>query len=318
MSGVGRRTFLGAAAAVGIASTGEAQAAPIPIIDCHIHLFDQTRAQGVPYSGGSRNTEPALPARYKRLAAPLGIVGAIEVEASPWVEDNLWVLEVEEKDPVMVGMIGNLRPEKPEFGEYLERYHRNKLFLGIRYGNLWGYSLVDQVSNPVFVEGLKLLQQADLVLDTANPRPDLMEAILRLSDRVPDLRMILDHVPGMLLRLDTAARKRVEATLGQLAKRPRIYVKVSQMLQIANGKAVTDAAVYRPALDYLFDTFGEDRLIFGSDWPNEWAVDNLAGIVQIVREYFGRRGRAAAEKYFWRNSVEAYRWVRREGSQMMG
>jgi hypothetical protein len=60
--------------------------------------------------------------------------------------------------------------EKPEFKEYLERYHKKKLFLGIRHGNLWGYSLVNQVENPAFIEGMKLMQQADLILDVTNPR----------------------------------------------------------------------------------------------------------------------------------------------------
>jgi hypothetical protein len=183
MNELSRRAFLGSAAAVGAGVIATAQAAPIPIIDCHIHLYDQTRPQGAPYSGGGGSAEPSLPPRYRGLAVPLGIVGAIEVEASPWVEDNLWVLEVEQNDPMMVGTIGNLQPEKPEFKEYLDRYHKNKLFLGIRYGNLWGYNLAAQVSNPTFIEGLKLMQQADLALDTANPRPDLLEAILKVTDQ---------------------------------------------------------------------------------------------------------------------------------------
>jgi L-fuconolactonase len=164
MASINRRTFLGNSAAALVAHTvlkglaQESRARAIPIIDCHIHLFDQTRPQGVPYAGGSGNTEPALPARYRKLAAPLGIVGAIEIEASPWIEDNLWVLEVMDKDPMMAGTIGNLQPDKPEFREYLDRYHKNKLYLGIRYGNLWGYDLVKQVENPRFIEGLKLLQ----------------------------------------------------------------------------------------------------------------------------------------------------------------
>src|SRR5260370_858883 len=237
MDGLSRRTFLGSAAAVGAEAIATAQAAPVPILDCHIHLFDQTRPQGAPYSGGGRgSTEPALPPRYRRLATPLGIVGAIAVEASPWVEDNLWVLEVEEKDPLMVGTIGNLQPDKPEFKEYLDRYHRNKLFLGIRYGNLWGYNLAGQVSNPTFIEGLKLMQQADLALDTANPRPDLMEAVLKGTDKVPGLRIILDHLPSMFGGLDANGRAAVEGTLRKLAKRRQVYVKLSAVLRMVDGK----------------------------------------------------------------------------------
>ena len=308
-----RRAFLGAT--LGTAIPVQAQAAPIPIIDCHIHLFDQTRPQGAPYSGGRGNTEPALPARYRKLAAPLGIVGAIEVEASPWIEDNLWVLEVEEKDPMMTGTIGNLQPDKPEFKEYLDRYRKNKLFLGVRYGNLWGYNLVNQVGNPTFIEGLKLIEQAGLTLDTANPRPDLIEAVLRVNDKVPELRIVVDHLPAMLWRMDANARTAVEGTLRELAKRPPIYIKVSELMRIVDGKPSTDPALYKPFLDRFFDTFGEDKLVFGSDWPNGPAVDNLPVIVQIVQEYFAAKGRAAAEKYFWKNSVAAYKWIRRDPSQ---
>src|SRR5208283_565240 len=106
MSELNRRVFLGSA--VGAALAASAQPLPIPIVDCHIHLFDQTRPQGAPYSGGRGNTQPAVPARYRKLAAPLGIVGAVEIDASPWVEDNLWVLEQEEKETFMVGTAGNL------------------------------------------------------------------------------------------------------------------------------------------------------------------------------------------------------------------
>jgi len=92
--------------------TPEAQTAPIPIIDTHIHLFDPDRPQGAPYSGpppgpGQRPIA-AYPERYRKLAVPLGVVGAIKVEASPWIEDNLWVLEVAQKDPLIVGGVGNL------------------------------------------------------------------------------------------------------------------------------------------------------------------------------------------------------------------
>jgi predicted TIM-barrel fold metal-dependent hydrolase len=293
----------------------EAQTPPIPIIDCHIHLFDQTRPQGAPYSGGGANTEPALPARYRKLASPLGVVGAIEIEASPWIEDNLWVLEVEENDRIMVGTIGDLQPDKPEFKEYLDRYHKNRLFLGIRYGNLWGYNLVAQLANPAFIEGLKLMQQADLTLDTANPRPDLIEAIIRVNDKVPGLRIVIDHLPAMMGRLDASAQAAVEGNLRELAKRPGVYVKVSEVMRVVNGKPSTDPALYKPLLDHIFDTFGEDKLIFGSDWPNGAAVDNLPAIVQIARDYFYAKGPAAAGKYFWKNSVAAYKWTRRDLSQ---
>ena len=310
-----RRDFISTAVASSAVTAFSAESSAIPIIDCHIHLFDQTRPQGAPYSGGGKNTQPALPPRYKRLAEPLGIVGAIEIEASPWIEDNLWVLEVEQKDPIMLGTIGNLQPDKPEFKEYLDRFHKNKLFLGLRYGNLWGYSLVDQVSNPKFIEGLRLMQDAGLALDTANPRPDLLEAVVRVTDKVPELRIIVDHLPSLLFQLDSQAKRALERTMRELAKRRHVYIKVSAVMRMTNQKPSLDPATYKPVLDYLYETFGEDRLIFGSDWPNGAAVDQLPAIVQIVRNYFASKGRAPSEKYFWKNSWAAYKWTKREARQ---
>ncbi len=170
-----RREFLWATAATVAASAASSKPSvaaavdDIPIIDCHVHLFDATRPQGAPYKGGRAYAGGvALPAMYAKIAKPLGIVGVIAVDASPWIEDNLWVLETIQAEPIMVGSVGNLQPDKPEFPQYLERYAKNPLYRGIRYGNLWGYDLVKQVDNPVFIEGLKLLAQHDLVLETAN------------------------------------------------------------------------------------------------------------------------------------------------------
>jgi predicted TIM-barrel fold metal-dependent hydrolase len=94
-----------------------------------------------------------------------------------------------------------------------------------------------------------------------------------------------------------------------------VFVKLSQVLRLVEGKASTDQALYKPTLDYLFEIFGEDQVVFGSDWPNQFAADNLPAIVKIVQDYFGTKGRTAAEKYFWRNSLAVYKWVKRDPSQ---
>ena len=315
-SDLGRREFV--AGMAGIASQNlHAQPAPVPIIDAHIHLFDTTRPQGVPYPDKNNATlyQPALPERYRKIAQPLGVVGAIEIEASPWIEDNLWVLDVAAKDTIIVGTVGNLEPGKSEFSEYLERYHRNPLFRGIRYGNLWGRNIGAELGKSEFIASLKLLADAGLVLDTANPQPELIESMVRMTDRVPNLRVVIDHLPQLEPPADSPALKQYEANLRELAKRPQVYVKISEVLRRVNGRIPTDLNFYRPRLDQLWDIFGEDHLIFGSDWPNadNWAPYETG--LNVVREYFTGKGRAAAEKYFWKNSVAAYRWIRRDSSQ---
>lgn len=311
-SPVNRREFLAASSAAALAF-----GANTPIIDTHIHLFDTTRAQGVPWpdKNDAALYKPAMPDRYRSLAVPLGIVGAIEVEASPWLEDNQWVLDVAAKDPIIVGTVGDLEPGKPDFAKQLERFSKNKMFRGIRYGNLWGRSLSKELSRREFVSDLKLLSQAGLVLDTANPDPELVAAVVRVTDLVPDLRVVIDHLPQLQIPSDAAAANSYRGHLREIGKRPQIYVKLSQVYRRNGDQVPRSLSHYRANLDELFGVFGEDRVLFGSDWPNSDHWRPYTDILHIVQEYFATKSPAAAEKYFWKNSVKAYRWVKRDAKQ---
>ncbi len=316
-----RRNFLaltvGASAATGLSPSDRMENAAIPVIDTHIHLFDTDRPQGVPWPTKKDGIlyKPALPERYRKIAVPLGIVGAIVVEASPWLEDNQWVLDVAATDKIIVGTVGNLEPGKPDFRQQLERFQRNPMFRGIRYGNLWEHDLSRQLSNPRFVADLRFLAQAGLVLDTANPNPALLAAIVRVTDLVPDLRVIIDHLPQMTPPEAAAVWKTSEADLQALGKRPQVYVKISEVLRRVDGTIPQTLSFYQARLDELFSLFGEDRLLYGSDWPNsdQWLPFHVG--LGLVREYFNTKGRTVAEKYFWKNSAAAYHWQKRDPSQ---
>jgi predicted TIM-barrel fold metal-dependent hydrolase len=325
MGQIHRRSFMAGTAAVMAAPLPSAAAtvSDIPIIDCHIHLFDGNRPQSAPYKGGRAFPGGvALPSMYAQIAKPLGIVGVIEVDASPWVEDNLWVLQTIQPEPMMVGTVGNLQPDKPEFGEYLERYAKNPLYRGIRYGNLWRYDMPTQVNNPQFIEGLKLLAQHDLVLETANQNVALLEAAVKVNDKVPELRIVLDHLPALDPTPETQAG--YDAVLKEISQRKNIWVKLSEIVhpvrqpgadRSAPPAIVPGLAAHRERLDLLMHYFGEDRVVFGSDWPNSWGVATPAQIVDIARAYFATRSRAAAEKYFWKNSLNFYKWKKRAKNQ---
>ncbi len=330
-----RRTFLQAmlgAGALGLtapASTAETvPARSIPIIDTHIHLFDPRRPQGVPWPSKADTVfyRPALPGRYRRVTTGLGIVGAIEVECSPWLEDNQWVLDVASRDKMIVGTVGDLEPGQPSFRTQLERFQRNPLFRGIRYGNLWGRNLGEQLSKPDFIADLEFLAAAGLELDTANPDPGIIAAVVRLTDRVHSLRVVIDHLPQLEFPAEPAFRRALDANLRELGTRPQVYVKVSEVVHrfalpltiqhaLTGGQVPENLNFYRPILDEIWDIFGQDKLMYGSDWPNSDHSAPIGQELRIVREYFSSKGRAVEEKFFWKNSVAAYHWVKRDSSQ---
>jgi L-fuconolactonase len=327
-----RREFLTGVAGLAVVGKGALEAQPaataapaMPVIDTHIHLFDPFRPGSCPYPNPRAKVmyKTSLPSRYRPIAEPLGIVGAIEIECSAWVLDNQWVLDVAQKEDIMVGTVGHLTPGTPEFRYDLDTFQRNPLFRGIRYG--LGRPADPALESPKFYSDLQALADADLVMDTANPNVTLLANVVRVSDRVPSLRIVIDHLPQMVPPPAGPQRDSYEASLRAIRERPQIYVKVSEVLRNAradnppaepNDPTIrTDTDFYRPRLDEILGVFGVDRVLYGSDWPNgdQWLPVPVG--FKIVQEYFNGLGREAAEKYFWRNSIKAYKWVRRTAAQ---
>lgn len=305
------------AAALVLGRSGFATSRPAPIVDAHIHLFDPRRAGGVPWPEKSDTAlyKPALPGRYEGIARGFGVVGAIAIEASPWPSDNAWLLGVVARHPVMVGAVGDLDPALPTYSRELDTFHRNPLFLGIRYGNLWGRDLMADLDKPGFVDGLKALAQAGLALESANPDARLMRALRRAGERVPELRIVADHLPNANVPATRAAQEDFHADLRRLAENPRVFVKLSEIPVRAQGRLVTDPGAYKAGLDGLWDVFGEDHVLFGSDWPNSDHVATFAETLAIVRGYMAQKSAEAQAKYYWKNSLAAYRWKRRRTDQ---
>jgi len=289
----------------------------IPIIDAHIHLFDPSRPGGVPWPEKDDTVlyRTALPDRYTTVISSLGVVGAIAIEASPLTGDNDWLLNVVAANPIIVGAIGDLVPSDTKFSRELERLHSNSLFLGIRYGNLWKRDLTSDMHKPGFTEALKLLEQAQLVLETANPDLNLIRGITDVADRLSNLRIVIDHLPHATLPTGPSEQKEYWSHLTHLSENQNIYVKLSEIPVIAEDKLVTDLSYYQAGLDRLWNIFGEGRVVFGSDWPNSDHVTGYRETLGIVRSYMATKSNAAQQGYFWKNSIAAYKWKPRLASQ---
>jgi L-fucono-1,5-lactonase len=322
--GLNRREFLASAAALAAAaaSTGAlAQGASvdrIPIIDAHIHLFDNTRPLGAGYMGSKEYralNKPSLPAMYSAQAKPLGVVGAIVVESSFFIDDNLFYLDVCRADPFMVGVSGTLNPDQSDFGRYVTHFQKDPLFRAIRASRFYTADNDKVVLKPDNVANLKLLAQADLALDTANPTMNLMQANVMLADAVPELRIIMDHLPSFDPNPDI--QQAYESVVKDMASRPNIFVKLTEVYhpRTSDGVIVKDYGFLRDRLEFLFEAFGEDRVIFGSDYPNSYGVATIPEEVGLVKQFFSKKSRAVAEKYFWKNSARAYKWKQRAPDQ---
>ena len=112
-----------------------------------------------------------------------------------------------------------------------------------------------------------------------------------------------------VLRSQPAQQAAYDAVLKEIHGRPNIWAKLSEIDH--RTMPARGLPAHKARLDQLMETFGEDRVVFGTDWPNSWGTATPAQIVDIARAYFATRTREAAEKYFWKNSLKFYKWKQR-------
>ncbi len=144
---------------------------------------------------------------------------------------------------------------------------------------------------------------------------NLMQANVLLADAIPNLRIIMDHLPSFDPTTDN--QPAYEAVVKEMAARPNIFVKLSEAYhpRQSDDVIVKDYEPLRARLEYLFDAFGEDRVMFGTDYPNSYGVATIPEEVAIMKRFFSTKPREAAEKCFWRNSARIYKWIKRADDQ---
>ena len=281
------------------------------IVDAHTHFYDPTRPQGVPWPPKDNTLlyRTVLPTDFLKVASPQGIKKTIVVEASPLVEDNQWILDLAERETSIVGFVGRLTPGEDGFAKHLVRFAKNRLFRGIRVN---AAPLAAGLEEARYLADLRRLMDLDLELDV-NGGPSLLAVVARLARELPAMRIVINHVANVRnngRELDAEWRQGIEAA----AKGVNVFCKVSALVEgtgAKDGTAPTDVAFYRPVLDAVWNAFGEDRLIYGSNWPVSDRGAPYEVVFGIVRDYFTARGPTAAAKYFSHNALAVYKWIDR-------
>lgn len=277
-----------------------------PTIDAHTHFYDPTRPQGVPWPDKQDEVlyRPVLPPEFKQLTNGYHVTGTIVIEASPWVEDNQWLLDLSAREPLIVGVVGRLDPFSDDFPELLRRFAKNRRFRGLRIGHDDVRKGLDEAG---FLDNLRLLVDENLELDV-NGGPEMPADVARLAQLLPELRIVINHAANLPIDGRPVPQGWLRGMQAAARAEP-VYCKVSALVEATGrtkGDAPADVDFYRPVLDALWNTFGEDRLIYGSNWPVSDRAAPYATLHHIVSAYFRGKGRRPWEKFLRDNAFDAY------------
>ncbi|MCM8538440.1 MAG: amidohydrolase family protein [Lentisphaeraceae bacterium] len=223
------------------------------IIDTHTHFYDPFRPEGVPWPGKNSSLYRKVTASdFVKASKPFGVTGTIVIEASSWIEDNKYLLELAMKHKVIYGVVGHLTPGEDNFKEYLERFSKDSYFKGIRVSS----KVLKKLDTQAVRDDFKLLENSSLTVDVNGL--GRLEETYKLAKLYPQLRIVIEHISGP---------GKSPELLRETAKLPNVYGKISSVLKIKENIAQVDLSLYREGLDSLWGMFGANKLMFGSNWP---------------------------------------------------
>jgi L-fuconolactonase len=286
----------------------------VQVIDTHIHLYDTNRSEGVDWPPVEDKVlyRPVLTEHFDAMADQEGIASTVIVEASSRVEDNQWVLDLVKHDPDRyLALVGNLPIGTDEFAGLLDRFSKDSRFVGIRMRDRPGGQ--DFFTDAVWRD-LGLLAKKGLTLDVLIHNFTVDEVTV-VAKRLPDLKIMINHLTGLVITndpLDPAWKKSVK----QAAAQPNVHCKVSGIFQRSGVRPPPkERSFYAPVFKVVYEAFGEDRIVYGSNWPVTDRGGSYFEQLSIIRGYFNppvmrlsdsKRGERIEKKLFRENAVKFY------------
>lgn len=218
------------------------------------------------------------PPDLEPILEAIGIDKTVIVQAMDSYADTDYMLDAAETYDWVAGVVGWVPLHDPvECARKLEEYSQNPYFKGIRH-LIHEESNGDWVIQPQVIKSLKMLADNNLTFDVVAVFPNHLKHIPTLSEKVPNLKMVIDHLakpPN-----DADERKVWAHQMTAAAENPNVYAKVSGLNTAIPDPENWTVDDIQPLIDVALETFDANRLLFGSDWP----VAILAGTYAKVWE----------------------------------
>lgn len=277
------------------------------LIDTHIHLYDTTRELKVSWPPESDKVlyRPHLPEEYSTVAKAAGVTGVVIVEASKELEDNEWVLDLVQGDDFYIGLVGNVDVYREDFAEQIAQLKQDSRFVGIRPR---GDKPIDYTDEAV-LGSLKVLADYELTMDYLTNGGGIsgIEIIEAVAAKIPGLTIVVNHCLGYDFDGAPPSEDWV-AAVKKLAAHENVYCKISGLFQRSVPQpAPLDPKHYESVLEVLWEGFGQDRLVYGSNWPVTRKTGDYESYLNLVEQFISKKGQEAREAYYWKNAAAAYR-----------
>lgn len=226
--------------------------------------------------------------------------GCVAVQADASQNETDFLLGIAEEREFIKGVVGWLDLCSDTIEQLLDGYSTNKKLKGLRYilqGQPKGYIFREE-----FQRGMSVLGTYDLSYDILI-YPNQLEEAIKLVEKFPKQKFILDHCAKPYIKENKISNW--QNHMVQLSKFDNVACKVSGLITEADWQSWNKSTI-EPYLKVVFNAFGPDRTLFGSDWPVCLVAGTYSKTVGLVEDYISRFSEREQQQIMGLNAVSWY------------
>jgi len=241
-----------------------------------------------------------LPEMLAPILQQHDIDGCIAVQADQSESETLFLLELAKKYAFIKAVVGWVDLCSDIVEERLAHFSKNKQFKGVRH--IIQAEENDFMLRPDFQHGISKLQQFGLSYDVLIS-PEQLPSATVLVKAFPNQQFIIDHIAKPFI--EKGEMEPWKTNIEALAKFPNVYCKLSGLVTEAklNQWMYND---FVPYIDVVFEAFGVERVLYGSDWPVCLLAANYGEQLEVLKRYISRFSEDEKTNIMGGNAIKLY------------
>lgn len=220
-----------------------------------------------------------LPGHLRPELRKAGVSQTILVQAAQTVAETDFLLKIAEETDFVAGVIGWLDLEDENFAAVLEQKQtRHPKLIGVR---PMLQDLPDDrwITRTEVIKNLTYLASRKIVFEFLTYTRHL-PFVLQVLEQVPGLHAVVDHISKPEIK--TGKLEPWKDLMSRVARHENVFCKLSGMVTEADHNGWRPDHL-RPYIEHVLDSFGEDRVMFGSDWPVCLLAASYAEVINALR-----------------------------------
>ena len=230
-----------------------------------------------------------------------GIDGCVIVQSDQSEEENHFQLQNAADHKFIKGVVGWVDLSSANVEQRLEYYSQFEKMKGFRHV-LQGEPQRDFMLRPEFLNGISLLEKYGFTYDILI-FPDQLKFVNEMVAKFPKQKFVLDHIAKPYIKDKVITGW--DADITTLGKFDNVFCKISGMVTETNWNNWKPEE-FDPYMDVVVDTFGTDRVMFGSDWPVCKVSATYEEVHGLVKNYFSGYSESEKVKVFGENAIKFY------------